>query len=277
MEFYTILDKEMTRRNLSNYQLSKETGISDSLVGYWRNGKRKPTLDNLILLSKYFNVTIDYLVSGSPNSTLFGNYSLSTDETELISTYNQLDRRGQHRVHTIIYEELDRMESQNEPANVQKPKPYVYENSSVEPLCMVAEDTSHYGESTQAPISVLGYVAAGEPILSYENAINTVVPESSKASYALIAKGNSMEPVIMDGEVIEVISQKELENGEIGIIKVDNAVTCKCFYASNKQYELKSLNQDMETIIIPKTPQSNVQIIGKVALTAQQQKRYQNL
>ena len=115
MEFYTILDKEMKLRNLSNYQLSKETGISDSLIGYWRNGKRKPTLDNLILLAKHFNVTIDYLVFGSQNnSNMFGNDSLSNDENELISTYNRLDRRGQHRVHTIIYEELDRMESQKE-------------------------------------------------------------------------------------------------------------------------------------------------------------------
>ena len=113
MEFYTILDKEMKLRNLSNYQLSKETGISDSLIGYWRNGKRKPTLDNLILLANHFNVTIDYLVFGSQNSSnMFGNDSLSNDENELISTYNRLDRRGQHRVHTIIYEELDRMESQ---------------------------------------------------------------------------------------------------------------------------------------------------------------------
>ena len=115
MEFYTILDKEMKLRNLSNYQLSKETGISDSLIGYWRNGKRKPTLDNLILLAKHFNVTMDYLVFGSQNnSNMFGNGSLSNDENELISTYNRLDRRGQHRVHTIIYEELDRMESQKE-------------------------------------------------------------------------------------------------------------------------------------------------------------------
>ena len=83
MEFYTILDKEMKLRNLSNYQLSKETGISDSLIGYWRNGKRKPTLDNLILLAKHFNVTMDYLVFGPQNnSNMFGNDSLSNDDRQ---------------------------------------------------------------------------------------------------------------------------------------------------------------------------------------------------
>lgn len=267
---YNRILEQTTRLGISGTELGEMLGLKKSPLTDWKNQKSKPTLEQLIRMCEIFAVTSDYLLFGT-------SINLPSDQQELIEIYNQLDHRGQHRLHTIAYEELDRMESQNEPANVQKPKPYVYDNSSAEPLFMVAEDTSHYGESTQAPISVLGYVAAGEPILSYENAINTVVPESSKASYALIAKGNSMEPVIMDGEVIEVISQKELENGEIGIIKVDNAVTCKCFYASNKQYELKSLNQDIETIIIPKTPQSNVQIIGKVALTAQQQKRYQNL
>lgn len=255
-------------------QLGEYINVSASSISGWKNEGSFPSSKYIVRISEFLGVSIEYLCTGVESNT---SLTLTDEQQELFETYNNLDRRGRHRIHTIIYEELDRIESQSEPANIQKPKPYVYDNSSAEPLCMVAEDTSHYGESTQAPISVLGYVAAGEPILSYENAINTVVPESFKASYALIAKGNSMEPVIMDGEVIEVISQKELENGEIGIIKVDNAVTCKCFYASNKQYELKSLNQDMETIIIPKTPQSNVQIIGKVALTAQQQKRYQNL
>ena len=113
--------------------------------------------------------------------------------------------------------------------------------------------------------------------MSFENNINTVVPENPKASYALIAKGNSMEPIIMDGEVIEVISQKELENGEIGIIKVDNAVTCKCFYSLDCDYELKSLNPNNDPIIIEKDHRSNVQIVGKVALTIHQQERYNSL
>lgn len=278
MEFKNTFDSQMKRLGLSNYQLSKDTGISDSLIGYWRSGKRKPTLDNLIILAKYFNVTLDYLVfGGEDTSIMLGIDSLSNDERELIETYNKLDRRGQHRVHTIIYEELDRIESQINKASTDSQGSYLYSSRHEEPTCIVCEDTHDYGTNHTHSISVLGYVAAGEPILSYENNINTIVPESSKASYALIAKGNSMEPIIMDGEIIEVISQKELENGEIGIIKVDNAVTCKCFYSLDCDYELKSLNPNNDPIIIEKDHCSNVQIVGKVALTIHQQERYNSL
>ena len=112
---------------------------------------------------------------------------------------------------------------------------------------------------------------------SYENEINTIVPENSKAAYALIAKGNSMEPVIMNGENIEVISQCELENGEIGIIKLNGEITCKCFYIEGNQYELRSLNPDIAPIIVSKESQPELQIVGKVALTNNQQKRYNAL
>ena len=277
MEFKNTFDSQMKRLGLSNYQLSKDTGISDSLIGYWRSGKRKPTLDNLIILAKYFNVTLDYLVFGGENtSIMLGTDSLSNDERELIETYNKLDRRGQHRVHTIIYEELDRIESQTYNESAISQGSYLFSDRHETPT-FVSEDTHDYGTNHTHSISVLGYVAAGEPILSFENNINTVVPENPKASYALIAKGNSMEPIIMDGEVIEVISQKELENGEIGIIKVDNAVTCKCFYSLDCDYELKSLNPNNDPIIIEKDHCSNVQIVGKVALTIHQQERYNSL
>lgn len=275
MEFHNIFDEHMKKLKLSNYQLSKDTGISDSLIGYWRCGKRKPTLDNLILLAKYFNVTIDYLVTGIQDSSImFDNISLSSDEKELVETYKQLDRRGQHRIHTIIYEEIDRIEQQQNNADAAHHVSYLHDSASSDIVPTITEDIIPYVAHSTASISVLGYVAAGEPILSYENTINTITPESPKASYALIAKGNSMEPIIIDGEIIEVISQKELENGEIGIIKVDNAVTCKCFYSLDKQYILKSLNPDIEPFIVPKSPQSSVEIIGKVALTSEQQERY---
>ncbi len=110
MRFNQILNNYMSSRNISNYKISKDTGISDSLISYWRSGKRKPTLDNLITLSDYLGVSIDFLVKGtnSPSSLLDTN--LTSDEIEFLQNYKKLDSRGRHRVHTIIYEELDRME-----------------------------------------------------------------------------------------------------------------------------------------------------------------------
>lgn len=113
MEFYENFDLYMNNLGISNYKMSMDTGISDSLIGYWRNGKRKPSLDNLIVISNYLKLSIDSLVYGSDtlhsedSSILLGD---NESENELLETYRKLDRRGQHRVHTVIYEEIDRME-----------------------------------------------------------------------------------------------------------------------------------------------------------------------
>lgn len=67
MNFAQILTTIMEQKKISAYKMSKETGISDSLIGYWKKGERVPNAENLIILSKYLNVSIDYLLTGSKN------------------------------------------------------------------------------------------------------------------------------------------------------------------------------------------------------------------
>ena len=110
MDFQHTLNAYMNSRNISNYKMSKDTGISDSLIGYWRSGKRKPTLDNLIILSNYLGVSIDELVKDMKPTSILLDDDLTSDEKEFFQNYKKLDSRGRHRVHTVIYEELDRME-----------------------------------------------------------------------------------------------------------------------------------------------------------------------
>lgn len=135
----------------------------------------------------------------------------------------------------------------------------------------VMEDFASYKISKG--IAILGKVAAGTPILSYEVDYGNIIPENSSASYALIAQGDSMYPVIHDKETIEVVSQKNLENGEIGIISVDGNMTCKKFYDFEDHYELRSINPDYPTMHIKKEPSTNLQIRGKVSLTRAQNSR----
>ena len=49
-------------KNIGQIQLAKELGVSKGIISMWENGLREPTMSSLILLSKYFNVSIDYLV-----------------------------------------------------------------------------------------------------------------------------------------------------------------------------------------------------------------------
>lgn len=136
---------------------------------------------------------------------------------------------------------------------------------------IIMEELATY--ETSKGIAILGKVAAGTPILSYEVDYGNIIPENPSASYALIAQGDSMHPVIHDNETIEVISQKSLENGEIGIISVDGDMTCKKFYNFEDHYELRSINPDYPTMHIEKKPSTNLQIRGKVSLTRAQSSR----
>ncbi len=55
--------KLRTEKNVTDYQVSKETGISKSTFSDWKNGRSEPKIEKLKLLAKYFNVTVDYFVN----------------------------------------------------------------------------------------------------------------------------------------------------------------------------------------------------------------------
>lgn len=47
---------------IGQVRLASEIGVSKGIISLWENGKREPTMSYLIVLAKYFNVTIDELV-----------------------------------------------------------------------------------------------------------------------------------------------------------------------------------------------------------------------
>ncbi len=47
---------------LSQEQLAEKLGVSRQAVSKWESGTSSPEIDKLILLSEFFNVSIDYLV-----------------------------------------------------------------------------------------------------------------------------------------------------------------------------------------------------------------------
>ena len=48
-------------RGLGQVELSANLKVSKGIVSLWENGLREPKLSNLILIAKFFNVSIDYL------------------------------------------------------------------------------------------------------------------------------------------------------------------------------------------------------------------------
>lgn len=48
-------------KGVGQVELADAIGVSKGIISLWENGLREPKLNNLIALSKYFQVPIDYL------------------------------------------------------------------------------------------------------------------------------------------------------------------------------------------------------------------------
>ncbi|MBR4100115.1 MAG: helix-turn-helix transcriptional regulator [Clostridia bacterium] len=52
------------QKHLNQQKVAMDLNISREVISYYENGKRNPDIDMLRTLSKYFNVSIDFLVNG---------------------------------------------------------------------------------------------------------------------------------------------------------------------------------------------------------------------
>lgn len=70
MEFQNRLNDLRRRAGLSQEELANLVGVTRQAVQKWESGASRPDMDNLSALARYFNVSLDYLVTGqeSPDS-----------------------------------------------------------------------------------------------------------------------------------------------------------------------------------------------------------------
>lgn len=65
--FKDVFVELLQKNKVSAYKLSKETGIPQSVISYWKSGAKMPSSDNLAKLSQYFGVSTDYLLGRTDN------------------------------------------------------------------------------------------------------------------------------------------------------------------------------------------------------------------
>ena len=54
---------ELRKENeIGQIELAKALNVSKGIISLWENGLREPGMNSLILLSRYFGVSVDYLV-----------------------------------------------------------------------------------------------------------------------------------------------------------------------------------------------------------------------
>ena len=117
-------------------------------------------------------------------------------------------------------------------------------------------------------IPVLGRIAAGSPILAEENledhfTINDMYRASDEV-FMLRVQGTSMiNAGILDGDMVIVRLQQNVEQGEIGVAIIDNESTVKRIYTDGNIIKLVPENDSMKPITVMQTD-PNFRIGGKV-------------
>ena len=59
---YEKYEKLCAEQGKTSYQVAKETGIAQSTLSDWKNGRSKPKIDKIKILANYFNVSIEELL-----------------------------------------------------------------------------------------------------------------------------------------------------------------------------------------------------------------------
>jgi repressor LexA len=120
--------------------------------------------------------------------------------------------------------------------------------------------------ATVSMVPVAGKIRAGKPILAREDIESHIAVDKDlfrdNNAFALRVTGDSMvEAGILNGDYIVVRPQKTIENGEIGVVLIEDEATVKRVYKEKKKIVLKPENRNMQPT---KHNSDEVSIIGRV-------------
>jgi phage repressor protein C with HTH and peptisase S24 domain len=244
-ENFTGIGKRISNKllelNLKQVDLVKITNISKNAISNYINGIRTPDTLSTYKIAKALKVSMEWLLTGEDHTTNKKTDLILNDlEEECLHIFRQLSQANKYR--TLGYMEAF-LQNQNTPPPIKKPT---------------------------KKVPIIGTVAAGSPILATNYFEDFIETDNFKADYALIIKGDSMEPLIKDKEIV-LVQKTTVSEGEIGIFIIgttpeDSEATCKKLKKiSNYHIQLISINPRHEPIDIDLTKEQ-VRAIGKVLI-----------
>ena len=204
-------------------------GKSGKTVNAWENGRGQPDAEILIKLCGIYHV--NNLLAEFDEENNLKKDSFSSHENEIIKKYRTLDEHGRRIVDFILEEEYTHRISIDKPTI--QIKHSVYKVSAGHGFDLDDRDD---WEEIEIPDT----------------------PEARKADFAVTIKGNSMEPLYYNGDIVLVKSQPAVDLGETGIYIINGSGFIKRYGGDR----LISVNSDYEDIIF--SEDDSISCAGKV-------------
>lgn len=129
--FKNKLIELLEERNITAYKLAKDTGISQGLMGEYKNGIKNPTGKNLTKIAEYFNVSTDYLLGKTDDPSPASDEEYTEIEKDLVTNYRKLDDEGKIKLDGYL-EDLVRLHNLNIQKINDKHKALTLDNTKIE-------------------------------------------------------------------------------------------------------------------------------------------------
>lgn len=131
-------------------------------------------------------------------------------------------------------------------------------------LVSLEGDITRVSNMSPKMVPMLGEVAAGEPIFA-DQQYGIYVNSPANADFALTIKGESMNPTYLEGDVVYIKQQPDIDfDGQIAVVLLDDSATVKHVYKQENGLLLVSDNPAWKPMFKPFNEYNTVRILGKV-------------
>ena len=88
-----------TEKNIKQEELAKIIDVQNYTIGNWERERSQPSIDDLIKLANFFEVSVDYLIGRSDDIGIINtNANLTPFENNLLAVVSRLSRDDQFQV-----------------------------------------------------------------------------------------------------------------------------------------------------------------------------------
>lgn len=256
MSFGTRLKEKREALGITQPQLAKTLGVSQSAVGSWETDVNSPRATILYDLFEILHCDANYLLQDEIKE-LYKNEATPDEFENIIKKYRYIAKHfpnGAKTINAVLeneYSIAEQLEKQKD-----RIKELETSQATVIDIHPRLENNTRFIEYHHSASAGTGVF-----ILGNEGVDQLPIPdtqENRKVDYAIKVSGNSMEPDYNDGDIVLVSQKVELNHGDVGIFIINNNAYIKEY----GETELISRNPEADNITI--SEYDNIVCMGKV-------------
>lgn len=241
-----IIIDNLDKLHINRAELIKN-GFSGQKYDDVLRGKSSYKIDDLILISEKFQLSLDAIILGKEKSP---SAELTADEQELLTYYKGLDVLSKGRVLGKAETLAENLAEQRKEQTIKSPISFIDDGDNEDPE--IVQLTYFY-----MPVSA----GTGVPLIGDSESVEISVPVSDNAlnsDFIVRISGDSMKPAFNDGDRVFVQSAPSIDCGEIGVFSINGSGYIKK-YSTDR---LISLNKNYDDILFSEC--DDIRCFGRV-------------